>query len=203
MKIVVASKNKGKIEEISEILHDMGVEVVSQEQLNIRVDVEEDGITFEENALKKAVTVMQICNEVTLADDSGLEVDYLDGAPGIYSARYAGENATDKDRNQKLLEALKDVPREERTAKFVCAVAAVFPNGHKIIVRGECEGIINFEPVGNNGFGYDPLFYMPEYHMTMAEMDEQLKNKISHRAKALSLFKKQLKKYLFSCENFK
>ncbi|MDK2810600.1 MAG: XTP/dITP diphosphohydrolase [Petroclostridium sp.] len=196
MRMVVATKNKGKIKEITEILQDLGIQVVSQDELNIKIDVVEDGTTFEENAVKKASEIMNISKEITLADDSGLEVDYLNGAPGIYSARYAGPNATDYDNNNKLLKALEGVPFEKRTARFVCAIAAVFPDGRKIVARGECEGIINFQPAGQNGFGYDPLFYIPEYGMTMAEIDPQLKNKISHRAKALNMLKEELKKYI-------
>lgn len=196
MKIVVATKNKGKIKEIKEILSDMNIDVIAQSELGIDVEVEEDGKTFRQNAFKKASEIMKVCHEVTLADDSGLEVDYLNGAPGVYSARYAGENATDQDRNRKLLEAMEGVPDEKRNARFVCAIAVVFPNGTSLIVEGKCEGRIGFEPKGQNGFGYDPLFYVPEYDMTMAQMDSTIKNKISHRAKALRLMKEELKKYI-------
>lgn len=191
MKIVVATKNKGKIKELEYILRDLNVQIVSQRDMNIDVEVEEDGTTFEENALKKATEIMKLSGEVTLADDSGLEVDYLNGAPGIFSARYAGEGASDADRNNKLLAELKDVPFEKRTARFVCVIAAVWPDGRKIVTRGECHGIIHFKPVGNNGFGYDPIFFIPEYNRTMAELNSELKNKISHRAKAMELFKKE------------
>ncbi len=193
MKIVVATRNQGKMKEIKAILNDVGMEVVSLDAINIDIDVEEDGETFEENALKKATEIMEVCHEITLADDSGLEVDYLNGEPGVYSARYAGENATDEDRNQKLLKALEGVPLEKRSARFVSVIAVVFPEGGKIIVRGTCEGVIYFEAVGRHGFGYDPLFYMPEYDKTMAQMDSKLKNKISHRAKALQLLTEELK----------
>jgi len=191
LKIVVATKNKGKIKELEYILRDLNVQIVSQRDMNIDVEVEEDGTTFEENALKKATEIMKLSGEVTLADDSGLEVDYLNGAPGIFSARYAGEGASDADRNNKLLAELKDVPFEKRTARFVCVIAAVWPDGRKIVTRGECHGIIHFKPVGNNGFGYDPIFFIPEYNRTMAELNSELKNKISHRAKAMELFKKE------------
>ena len=190
MKVVVATKNENKAREISEIFQDMDIEILTLNDLNIDLDIEEDGQTFEENALKKAEAVAQICNEVTLADDSGLEVDVLGGAPGVYSARFAGEGATDKDRNIKLLKELEGVPEEKRTARFVCAAALKFPKGRHIIVRGVCEGRIGFKPVGSNGFGYDPLFYIPEYKMTMGEMAEHLKNRISHRARALKELKK-------------
>jgi len=191
LKIVVATKNKGKINELEYILRDLNVQIVSQRDMNIDVEVEEDGTTFEENALKKATEIMKLSGEVTLADDSGLEVDYLNGAPRIFSARYAGEGASDADRNNKLLAELKDVPFEKRTARFVCVIAAVWPDGRKIVTRGECHGIIHFKPVGNNGFGYDPIFFIPEYNRTMAELNSELKNKISHRAKAMELFKKE------------
>ena len=190
-KFIVATKNKGKMKEIKEILKDFPFEVVSMEEAGINEDIEETGSTFEENALKKATEIMKLSGEVTLADDSGLEVDYLNGAPGIFSARYAGEGASDADRNNKLLAELKDVPFEKRTARFVCVIAAVWPDGRKIVTRGECHGIIHFKPVGNNGFGYDPIFFIPEYNRTMAELNSELKNKISHRAKAMELFKKE------------
>jgi len=194
MKIVVATKNQGKIKEIKRILDGMEVQVVSQYDMGIHKTVEEDGATFEENALKKAKEIMELTGEITLADDSGLVVDYLNGAPGVYSARYAGEGATDEENNNKLLEALKDVPFEKRMARFVCVIAAVWPDGKRIISRGECSGMIHFKPAGKNGFGYDPLFFIPEYNKTMAEIDFELKNKISHRAKALELFKAEFNK---------
>ncbi|WHH60528.1 XTP/dITP diphosphatase [Petroclostridium sp. X23] len=194
MRIVVATKNKGKIKEIQHILKDLPVQVLSQDDLDIKTDVEETGSTFEENALIKAREIQKMCNEVTIADDSGLEVDYLNGAPGIYTARYAGEGATDIDKMNKLIKELDGVPLENRTARFVCAIAAVFPDGKKIVVRGECEGLIAFEPVGEKGFGYDPLFYLPQYQATMAQIEDELKNTISHRAKALALLKKELYK---------
>ncbi len=198
MRVVVATRNEGKIKEINQIMSDIGIKAVSQQELGINTVVVEDGSTFEENALKKAREVMKICREITLADDSGLEVDYLNGAPGIYSARYAGEKATDWERNQKLLSALEGVPFEKRTARFVCAIAVVFPDGQETVVRGECKGFIAFEPAGSGGFGYDPLFSIPEYNKTMAELDMSIKNKISHRARALSLLREVLKKYMLA-----
>lgn len=194
MKIVVASKNKGKAKEIHELLQDLNIEILTLNDINFDADIEETGNTFEENAIQKAETIASLCNEITLADDSGLEVDALNGAPGIYSARYAGEGASDQDKNNKLLIELENVPMEKRTARFVCVVALKFPDGPQIVVRGECEGRINFKPVGENGFGYDPLFFVPEYGMTMAEMDESFKNKISHRAMALKKLKEELTK---------
>lgn len=196
MKMVVASKNEGKIAEIKSILKELDVHIVSQLKAGIEVEVKEDGVTFAQNAIKKAEQIMAICNCTTLADDSGLEVDYLNGAPGVCSARYAGINATDEQRNQKLIHALKGVPLEERTARFVCVIAIVFPNGERQIVEGKCEGLIGFELKGENGFGYDPLFYVPDYNMTMAEMENHIKNNISHRGQALQKLKQILKEYV-------
>lgn len=192
-KFVVATKNKGKLKEIAEILKGLSYEVVSMEDVGVSNDIEEYGSTFEENALIKAREVAALTGEMVMADDSGLEVDYLNGAPGIYSARYAGEGATDTDRNQKLLGELENVPQEKRTARFVSAIAVVFPDGRNFIVRGTCDGIIGLEPWGDHGFGYDPLFFMPEYGMTVAEMEPALKNKVSHRANALQQMLERLK----------
>lgn len=158
-KFIVATKNKGKLREIEEILSGMNLEVVSMEQVGIDEDIEEYGSTFEENALIKAREVHKITGELVMADDSGLEVDALSGAPGIYSSRFAGEGASDADRNNKLLELLKDVPFENRKARFVCAIAVILPDGNHFTVRGTFEGFIGIEPVGANGFGYDPLFF--------------------------------------------
>ncbi len=196
MRIVIATKNKGKLKEINEIFRDTNVDIVSMEEIGIDIEVDEDGTTFSENALKKANEIMKMSGEVTLADDSGLEVDYLGGAPGIYSARYAGEGATDADRNQKLLGELKGVPIEKRSARFVCAIACVFQNGEKIEAMGSCEGLIAFEPKGDKGFGYDPLLYLEEYGLTMAELGSEIKNSISHRAKALADFKQKFTEYI-------
>jgi len=187
MKLVVATKNEGKMREIRAILADTNWEVVSMKDMKIDVDVVEDKDTFEGNALKKAEEIMRICNEVTLADDSGLVVDALLGAPGVYSARYAGENATDEDNNHKLLSVMQN--EKNRTARFVCVLAVAFPDGRRETVRGEFEGQIDYEMKGNGGFGYDVLFYLPEYNMTSAEIPAEIKNKISHRGKALEKFK--------------
>ncbi|MDP4182412.1 MAG: XTP/dITP diphosphatase [Bacillota bacterium] len=194
-KFIAATKNKGKIKEISEILNSFPYEVFSMESVGLDNDIEETGATFEENALIKAKEICAITGEIVMADDSGLEVDYLDGAPGIYSARFAGENATDEDKNNKLLKLLEDVPFEKRTARFVCVIAIVFPDGQSFTVRGTCEGYIAHKPEGANGFGYDPIFYVPEYNMTTAQMPSELKHKISHRGKALRLMVDKLKKY--------
>ena len=183
--IIFATKNKGKIREINAILADMDVNVISMEDAGITIDVVEDGTTFEENSMKKAVQIMEVSGKITLADDSGLEIDYLNGEPGIYSARYAGENTSYDIKNNLLLERLTGVPDEERTARFVCAIAAAFPDGTYEIVRGTIEGRIGYEIAGENGFGYDPIFYVPEYGCTTAEMDPEMKNKLSHRGNAL------------------
>jgi XTP/dITP diphosphohydrolase len=163
-------------------------------EAGIEDDIDESGSTFEENALIKAKSVCKATNEIVIADDSGLEVDYLDGAPGVYSARYAGEGATDADRNRKLLDALKGFPADKRAGRFVCVIAAVFPDGSNLKVRGICEGYIAFKPAGTNGFGYDPLFYVPEFGMTIAQMEAGLKNNISHRGNALRKIAEELKR---------
>jgi len=193
-KFIIATKNKGKIKEIEKILTGLPLDVISMEQVGIYKDIEENGATFEENALIKAQELHKLTGEMVMADDSGLEVDYLNGAPGVYSARFAGEGATDEDKNKKLLNLLEGVPFEKRKARFVCVIAVVYPEGDYFTVKGICEGYIGFEPKGNNGFGYDPLFYIPEYGKTMAEMDPEDKHKISHRGKALRLMLEEFKK---------
>lgn len=195
-RLIAATKNKGKLEEIAQLLAQFPYEVVSMAQIGFVDDIEEDGSTFEENALIKAKCIWKATGEAVIADDSGLEVDYLDGAPGIYSARYAGEGATDADKNCKLLGALKDVPADKRSARFVCAIAVVFADGASLTVRGICEGYIATEPAGSNGFGYDPLFYVPEFGMTIAQMDSDIKNGISHRGNALRKVVEELERIL-------
>ncbi len=195
-RLIVATKNKGKIIEIKQVLSGLQLDVIAMNEAGIDIDVVEDGSTFEENSLKKALEISKVSNSMVLADDSGLEVDFLDGAPGIYSARFAGPEASDADKNKKLLEMLKDIPFEKRTARFVCAIAVVFPDGRDFVVRGTCEGFIDFECKGSNGFGYDPLFFIQQFDKTMAEIDSDLKNRISHRAKALALMQEKLQKYL-------
>jgi len=195
-KFVVATRNKGKLNEIREILEDFPFDVVSMEEAGVSKDIEETGSTFEENALIKAREVFKITGKMVMADDSGLEVDYLNGAPGIYSSRFAGEGATDQDKNNKLLELLKDVPMEKRTARFICVIAVVFPDGSDFTVKGTFEGYIAFKPEGSNGFGYDPLFYLPEYGMTAAQLESEEKHRISHRGKALRLMVQELEKRL-------
>ncbi len=191
-KIIFATGNEGKMKEIRMILEDMEVEVLSLKQAGIEVDIEETGKTFQENAILKAKIVSQICGEIVLADDSGLEIDYLDKEPGIYSARYMGESTSYKVKNANLIERLKGVPDELRTARFVCAIAAVFPNGEILTTQAAIEGRIDYEEKGINGFGYDPIFYVPEYHCTTAELTMEQKNKASHRGKALKQMKQML-----------
>lgn len=183
-KILVATKNSGKLKEIREILS--GVTILGLADAGISGDVEETGSTFMENACIKATEIARLSGLPVLADDSGLMVDALSGAPGVYSARFAGENATDEDNIKKLLNELKDVPEEKRTARFVCAMCLIFPDGTKIEAFGKsCEGIILEERHGENGFGYDPVFFAPEYKKTFAEMTAEEKNQVSHRKAAI------------------
>lgn len=193
-RLVAATGNRNKVKEIREILKDMPIYIISLDDLNIDVEVVEDGDTFEDNAEKKAVEIMKITGEPTLADDSGLEVDALDGMPGVYSARFAGAHGDYKKNNEKLLELMKCVPYEKRSARFVTAVVLAYPDGRKITARGEIEGFISTEPRGENGFGYDPLFIVPDYNKTFAELGDEIKNKISHRGRALEEMKKKLAK---------
>lgn len=192
-RIIFATGNPGKMKEIREILKDLDVEVVSMKEAGITADIVEDGATFEENAVIKAKAIMEITNEIVLADDSGLEIDYLNREPGIYSARYMGEDTSYRIKNKNLIDRLKGVPDEMRTARFVCAVAAAFPDGDIVTARGTIEGIIGYEERGTNGFGYDPIFYVPEYGCSTAELSPEVKNRISHRGKALRKMKEELK----------
>ena len=197
MKLVLATRNKGKIAEIKEILADFqAIELLSLADFPDLPKIEETGTTFKENAILKAKTIAKLTGYLTLADDSGLTVEYLNGAPGVYSARYAGENATDAENNAKLLKALEGVPWEKRKAAFVCVIALCWPQGECYTCEGRCEGIIALEPKGNYGFGYDPLFYVPAYGKTMAELGPEIKNQISHRAMALKGLKPLLEKIL-------
>lgn len=195
-RLIAATKNKGKLKEIKEMLCGLPFEIISMEDAGINGDIVEIGSTFKENALIKASEICKMTGEIAIADDSGLEVDYLNGAPGIYSSRFAGEGKGDDVKNKKLLYLLKDVPFEKRTARFVCAMAAVFPDGRHFTVEGTCNGYIGVKPEGKNGFGYDPLFYIPEHDMTTAQMNAEEKNKVSHRGKALKLMAVELKKQL-------
>ena len=193
LKAVIATGNRHKLEEISAMLADFNIDVRSMKEMGLDgLDIEETGITFEENALIKAEVVSRKTGLLALADDSGLEVDALEGAPGVYSARYAGESATDTDNNAKLLEFLKEVPLEKRQGRFVCALAAVFPDGRQLVVRGTVEGYIDFEEKGTHGFGYDPLFLIPAYQQTFGELGPMIKNSMSHRGQAIEAMKEKL-----------
>ena len=195
-KIVFATGNTGKMREIREILADLDLEVVSMKEIGFNMPIEENGTTFEENALIKARAVAGQCGEIVLADDSGLEVDYLNGDPGIYSARYMGEETPYSIKNAAIIERLAGVPDEKRTARFVCAIAAVFPDGQELVTLGEIQGRIDYEEKGNNGFGYDPIFYVPQFGRTTAELSDEEKNSVSHRGKALRKMKEELRKRL-------
>ncbi len=185
-KIIFATGNENKMKEIRMILADLGMPILSMKEAGIEADIVEDGKTFEENAMIKATEIAKLTqNCIVLADDSGLEIDYLNKEPGIYSARYAGVDTSYDVKNNLLLERLQGVPDEKRTARFVCAVAAVFPDGSSEVVRGTIEGIIGHEIVGENGFGYDPIFYLPEYGCTTAQLPPEKKNELSHRGNAL------------------
>ena len=194
MKLVLASKNKKKLEEMNDILSQLGIEVCSEAEAGVDVEVEETGTTFEENSRLKAETVMKESGMPAIADDSGLCVDALGGAPGVYSARYGGEGLDDVGRYRLLLENMKG--QMPRTAKFVSVITCCFPNGDVITARGECPGTIAFAPMGEGGFGYDPVFFIPSLKKTFAQLTPEEKNAISHRGKALELFKAKLEEYL-------
>lgn len=196
-KIIFATGNQDKMREIREILADMDVEVVSMKEAGIHADIVENGSTFEENAVIKARTICEMTGEITLADDSGLEIDYLNKEPGIYSARYMGEDTSYDVKNKNLIDRLDGVPKEKRTARFVCAIAAVLPDGRELVTRQTMEGYIGWEPEGENGFGYDPIFYLDEYGCSSAAISPEQKNAISHRGKALRAMKELLKKAEF------
>ena len=194
-KIIFATGNENKMKEIRMILADLGMPILSMKEAGIDVDVVEDGTTFEENALIKATEIAKMTeNCIVLADDSGLEIDYLNKEPGIYSARYAGVDTSYDIKNNLLLERLEGVPDEKRTARFVCAVAAAFPDGSTEVVRGTIEGIIGHEIIGENGFGYDPIFYLPEYGCTTAQLAPEKKNELSHRGNALRAMREVMEK---------
>lgn len=191
-KLIFATGNAHKMVEIRMILSNLGMEILSQKEAGITADIVEDGTTFEENAMIKAAGIREIAAEnqeyencIVLADDSGLEIDYLNKEPGIYSARYMGEDTSYDIKNRELLRRLEGVPDEKRTARFVCAIAAAFPDGEMKVVRGTMEGRIGYEIAGENGFGYDPIFYLPEYGCTSAELAPEKKNELSHRGEGL------------------
>lgn len=191
-KLIFATSNEGKLKEIREIMKDSGYEVLSLKEAGIVAEIEENGKTFAENAVIKASAIADLTGELAMADDSGLEVDYLDKAPGIYSARFLGEDTGYDIKNGYILDKLQGVPWEERTARFVCAIACVFPDGSKEVKIATVEGYIGYESRGENGFGYDPIFVVPEYGKTTAELTMEEKNQISHRAKALREMKEVL-----------
>ena len=188
-RFLVASKNKDKIHEIKEILADFPFEIVGMESIGIHTDIVEDADSFEGNALIKASTIQKQVGGFVMADDSGLCIDALDGAPGIYSSRFCGEDSTYQEKFEKIWEMLKDVPKEKWTAHFVCAIAVVRPDGTHFVVKEQCDGVLLDAPRGENGFGYDPIFFVPETACTTAQMPAYEKNKISHRAKALRKLK--------------
>ena len=198
-KIIFATGNAGKMKEIREIMEDLQIPVLSMKEAGLEAEIVEDGTTFEENAVikAKAIAGLSKCrNEdvVVLADDSGLEIDYLNKEPGVYSARYMGEDTSYRIKNQNLIERLEGVPDEQRTARFVCAIAAVLPDGRVVTPRGVIEGKIGYEERGTNGFGYDPIFYLPDMSRSTAELTPEEKNAVSHRGNALRLMKEELQK---------
>lgn len=194
-RIIFATGNAGKMKEIRMIMADMGMEILSMKEAGIVSDIEENGATYEENALIKARAVAEHTDDIVLADDSGLEIDYINCEPGVYSARYLGEDTSYRIKNANLIERLDGVPDEKRTARFVCAIAAILPDGREVTTRAAIEGRIGYEEKGSHGFGYDPIFYVPQFGKTTAELTEEEKNVVSHRGKALQLMKEELKKY--------
>ena len=192
--MIFATGNENKMKDIREILGALPLEILSMKEAGVSADIVEDGKTFEENALIKARAICKLAGEMVLADDSGLEIDYLNKEPGIYSARYMGEDTSYHIKNKSLIDRLEGVPDEKRTARFVCAIAALFPDGKELVVRGTVEGIIGYEEKGENGFGYDPIFYLPERGCTTAELPPEEKNSISHRGNALRLMKELLER---------
>ena len=191
-KMIFATGNEGKMREVRMILGDLGAEILSLKEAGIQAEAEENGTTFEENAVIKAKEIMEKTGALVLADDSGLEVDALNGEPGIYSARYMGHETSYHIKNKNLIERLEGKTGEERSARFVCAIAACFPDVRVLTTRGTMEGQIGYEEKGENGFGYDPIFYLPEYQCYSGELPLEEKNKLSHRGKALRLMKEQL-----------
>ncbi len=194
-RIIFATGNQDKMREIREILSEPGMEILSMKEAGIELDIVEDGTSFEENAMIKAFALAKSIQEkhtAVMADDSGLEIDYLNKEPGVYSARYMGEDTSYEIKNQKLIKRLEGVPKEQRTARFVCAIAAVFPDGTSCVTRGTIEGYIGWEPAGENGFGYDPIFYVEEYQCSTAQLPPEQKNQLSHRGKALRAMREKL-----------
>ena len=193
-KIIFATTNKNKVREVNMMMEGFDVKLIPMSEMGIDVDIEETGTTFEENAIIKAKAICELTGEIALADDSGLEVDYLDGAPGVYSSRFLGEDTPYEIKNDYIIDKLKDAKGDERSARFACAMAMVFPDGDVETCYGTIEGLIGYEQRGTNGFGYDPIVYVPEYEMTTGEMAPELKNSISHRGKALEQMKEVMKR---------
>lgn len=193
-KIIFATNNEGKMKEIRMILQDIGYTITSLKEAGIETEIVEDGKTFEENAIIKANTIMELTGEIVLADDSGLEVDFMNKAPGIYSARFLGEDTSYDKKNEYIIKQLKDVEQIDRSARFVCAIACAFPDGEVITKTATIEGYIGYEPRGENGFGYDPIFCVPEFNCTTAQLTMEQKNQISHRSKALEAMKYEIRK---------
>lgn len=194
MKIIFATGNQGKMKEIRMVMDDLGMEILSMKEADLDMEIEENGTTFEENALIKARAIAERAKDsIVLADDSGLEVDYLNKEPGVHSSRYMGEDTSYDIKNQHIMDLLQGVKEEKRSARFVCTIAAVFPSGDEKVVRATIEGRIATESKGSNGFGYDPIFYVPEFDCTTAELTLEQKNKISHRGKALEEIKEIIK----------
>ena len=194
-KIIFASNNAGKIREVKEIMQDFGKDVISLKEAGITIDIEENGTTFEENALIKCRAIHEMTGAMVLADDSGLEIDYLNKEPGVYSARYLGHDTPYDVKNQIILERLKDAEGEARSARYVCVMAAIFPDGKECTAAGTVEGQIAHAPAGEGGFGYDPVFWLPQYQKTMAELTPEEKNAISHRGRALYTLREKLAAY--------
>ena len=197
-KLLLATNNTGKVKEYRSLLQGIPFELVTPKEMGIPMDVEETGTTYEENARLKAYVLSRRSGLLTLADDSGIEVDALDGEPGVMSARYAGENASDAERVNYLLAKMKDIPKEKRTARFRCVIAIAQPDGQVKFCYGECKGLITFEPQGAKGFGYDPVFFFPERGKTMAELPIEIKNQISHRGRAAQKAMLLLKKMAYT-----
>jgi len=190
-RLIIASGNTGKIREIKEILKDLPLQVISMKEAGYNPEFDETGATFAENAMIKAKALSRVAEGIVLADDSGLEIDFLNGAPGIFTSRFAGENTSQEEKNKKIINLLKGIDKKYRTARFVCSIAVV-SRDFSFTVEDSVEGIISEEPRGNAGFGYDPIFFVPEYRKTFAELPEEIKNKISHRARALEKLKLKL-----------
>lgn len=198
-RIVFATGNAGKVKEIRMIMADIGLDVVSMKEAGIYTDIEENGKTYEENAMIKARAVAALTDDIVMADDSGLEIDALNKEPGVYSARYMGEDTPYSIKNANLISRLEGVKDEDRTARFVCAIAAILPDGTELTTRAAIEGRIGYEERGTNGFGFDPIFYVPQFGKTTAELSEEEKNRVSHRGKALELMKEELRKHEGYC----